>query len=91
MAKLKDGYNSIHIGLFHQNYECICNICRPLGEATCVANNSIVTGVRNMCDHILGSKGEIKNFHKLKCIQGDCSRCGISTLQLCPHEVNTNK
>jgi hypothetical protein len=43
-----------------------------------------------MCDHILCSKGKIEDFHKLKCIQGESSRCGISTLQLCLHEVDTN-
>jgi len=27
MAKLKDGYDSMHIGLFHQNCMCACDLC----------------------------------------------------------------
>jgi hypothetical protein len=68
MAKLKEEFNSMCNGLFHQNCECICNIYRPLGEVTYVANTTIVFGVRNMCDLILCLKGEIIEFHKIDCI-----------------------
>ncbi len=68
MAKLKEDFNSIHNGLFHQNYESTCNICKPFGEATCVANTTIIFGVKNMCDLILCLKAETNEFHKLDCI-----------------------
>jgi hypothetical protein len=31
MAELKDGYNSMHSGLSHQNCDCTCNVYRPGG------------------------------------------------------------
>ncbi len=68
MAKLKEEFNSMHNRLFHQNSECTCNIYRPLGEATCVANTIIVFCVINMCDLILCWKVETNEFHKLDCI-----------------------
>jgi hypothetical protein len=80
MVKLKDGFNSMHNGLFHQNYECTCNICRPGGEIACVVNNYIVSNVKNLCDHILCPKGDIDEFHKKHCIEGNCAMCGVSTL-----------
>ncbi len=49
-----------------------------------------MTNVQNMCDQILCPKGTTYEFHKLKCIQGDYSACGISTLQVCPFEVDVN-
>jgi hypothetical protein len=48
----------------------------------CVANKIVMTSVQNMCDQILYPKGATYEFHKLKCIQGDCFACGISTLQV---------
>jgi hypothetical protein len=54
--------------LFHQNYECVCNFCRSFNEATSVANTTIVSSVRNMCDLILCPKGKANEFHKLDCI-----------------------
>lgn len=80
MVELKDGYNSMRIGLFHQNCMCTCDFCRPLGEVACVANKTIMIGVWDMCDQILCLKRTINEFHKLQCIQGDCSDYGISTL-----------
>jgi hypothetical protein len=55
MAKIKDGFNAMHTEFFNQNCTCICNICRPHGEVAtpCIANNNVVSGVRNMCEHIL--------------------------------------
>ncbi len=63
MAKLKDGFNSMCNGLFHQNYESNYNICWPRGEITCVANTTTMSDVRNMCDHILCPKGDKDEFH----------------------------
>jgi hypothetical protein len=90
MVELKDGYNSMWTRLFHQNYICPCKICRPLGEAKCVANSAIAIGVRNLCDQILCLKEEIDEFHKLQYIQGDCCTCGILTLPICPYEVDVS-
>lgn len=70
MAKLKKEFHSMCNGLFHQNCECTCNICRPLGEATCVANTTIVFGVKNMCDLILCLEEKTNEFHKARL----CSR-----------------
>jgi hypothetical protein len=63
MVELKDGFNSMHNGLFHQNCECTCNICRPGGEIACVVNNYTMNGVRNLYDHILCPKGDTNEFH----------------------------
>jgi hypothetical protein len=52
-------------GLFHQNCMCFYKICRPLNGVKCVANYAIAIGVENICDHILGLKGETNEFHKL--------------------------
>jgi len=82
MAELKDGYNSMHTRLFHQTACETCDLCKPLGEVACVANKIVMTSVQNMCDQILYPKGATYEFHKLKCIQRDCSACGISTLQV---------
>jgi hypothetical protein len=87
MVELKHGYNSMRIGLFHQNCMCPCKICRPLGEVKCVANSAISIGVENLCDQILCLKGKTNEFHKLQFTQGDCSTCGVLTLPICPHEV----
>jgi hypothetical protein len=67
-----------------------CKICRPFVEAKCVANRAIAIGVKNLCDQILCLKGETNEFHKLQCIQGDCSTCGVLTLPVCPCEVDVN-
>ncbi len=59
MADIKDGFNAMCIRFFHQNCSYTCNIYRPHGEAKvpCTSNNSIVSDVRNMCEHILCPKG----------------------------------
>jgi hypothetical protein len=82
MAKLKDGYNSMCTMLFHQTACETCDLCKPLGEVACLANQIVMTSVQNMCDQILYPKGATYEFHKLKCIQGDFFACGISTLQV---------
>jgi len=63
MAKLKDGFNSMRNGLFHQNCGCNRNICQLRGEVACVANITAMSGVKNLCDHILWPKGDTDEFH----------------------------
>jgi len=92
MAKIKDGFNAMHTRFFDQNCTCTCNICRPHGEVTipCIANNNVVSGVRNMCEHILWPNGWTNEFHELECIQGNCFNYDISTLQFYPCEVDNS-
>jgi hypothetical protein len=66
-------------GLFHQNYDYTCNICKLRGEVACVANTTIVSGVRNMCEHILCLKGDTNEFHHKHCIQGHCAMWCFNT------------
>jgi hypothetical protein len=65
-------------------------ICRLLGAVECVANSVVATNVENLCDQILCIKWEINEFHKLQCIQGDYSTCGVMTLPVCPCEVDVS-
>ncbi len=82
----------MHTGFFDQNCTCTCNICKPHGEIAtpCIANNNVVSGVRNMCEHILCPNGRTDEFHKLECIQGNCFNYDISTLQFYLREVDNN-
>lgn len=90
MNELKDGYNSMWIRFFHQNYMCPCKICKPFGEVEYVANNAIAIHVKNLCDQILCLKEEIDEFHNLQCSQGDCSTCTILALPICPCEIDVS-
>jgi hypothetical protein len=49
-----------------------------------------VSGVRNLCEHILCPKGDTNDFHHKHCIQGECAMCGVLTLQICPCEMDNN-
>jgi hypothetical protein len=91
MVKIKDGYNSMWIKLFHQNYICFCKICRPLGEVKCVANNAISIGVKNICEQIMCLKGKTNEFNKLQCIQGDCSTYRVLIDSTMSSKVKTTK
>jgi hypothetical protein len=91
IAELKDGFNNMRRRFLHTSCNCNCDVCGARGpETPCWASSSTVEGVRAMCDLVLCSKLESMDFHKLDCIRGNCTDCGVWKLQLCPHEVDPN-
>jgi hypothetical protein len=49
--------------------------------------NQMYKGITQLWEAMVCPKNEFDEWQKRKCLFGNCSRCGVETLPLCPHEV----
>lgn len=57
-----------------------CDQC----EVSCIQYE----GLTELWQAIVCPKGEFEQWHDVKCLYGECGKCGVDTLPLCPDEVN---
>jgi hypothetical protein len=48
---------------------------------------SIMCGITQLWEAIMGPKGEYEKWHKCVCSFGNCLMCGVQKLALCPKEL----
>jgi hypothetical protein len=90
MEEFCKGFNTMTIERkgVHVNYTCSCDICGP--ESDCNAHLHTFEGITLLWQSIVYPKGLLDENHKLDCLHGQCNRCGIHNLKLCPQEVVGN-
>jgi hypothetical protein len=44
-------------------------------------------GITHMWENIVCQKGEFMQWHKCECLLGECDKCGVNVLMLCPKEI----
>jgi hypothetical protein len=99
LNELKLGLSSMQtIGKeVHSGCNCSCEtICKHelnvvLGKLYCITYLQVYTTMTFLWSLILCAKDETIEFHKRGCIMGDCLRCEIESLDICPHELTTER
>jgi hypothetical protein len=76
--------NTIH---GNTNYDSACDVVCGLHGQPCQAPIKIYKGTTKLWEVIVYSKNEFDEWHNQSCLFGDCSRCGVQFLPLCPKEV----
>jgi hypothetical protein len=74
--------------IVHGNHmcECFCDVCGLDGQP-CKASYDLYKGIIQFWEAIVCPKGEFNEWHKCKCLFGDCSKCGVHILPLYPKEI----
>lgn len=84
---LRDMLRGIHTFL---RCDCGCKVCSTeevLGSRNCCAHNKVYKRIRLLWEECVCPKGEYDQWHRLECVMGTCSLCGIDQLPLCPSEI----
>ncbi len=74
----------------HGNLEvcdCACGVVCGSDDQLCQASNNVCKGIIQLWEAILCPKNEFDEWYKQKCLFGNCSRCGVDVLPLCPKEI----
>lgn len=74
--------------IVHGNHmcECFCDVCGLDGQP-CKASYDLYKGIIQIWEAMVCPKGKFNEWHKCKCLFGDCSRCGVLILPLYPKEI----
>ena len=80
---MRDAMKGVHTFI---SCTCLCSVCSDAPEDSCSAHLTKCDGVTKFWEQIVCPKGESEEFHKLECLMGSCSQCGVDSLQLCPNE-----
>ncbi len=81
----------------HSGCNCSCEtICKHelnvvLGKLYCTIYLQVYKTMTFLWSLILCAKDETVEFHKKRCIMGDYLRCMIESLNICPHELTTER
>ena len=97
MAELRQGWNNMRTatkGIHGSHCTCQCEVCvsPQTGESTgedqrsrCHADLSHFSGLTDLWHSVLCPL-EGDGWHAQSCIKGECERCGVDMLMLCPRE-----
>ena len=55
-------------------------------SASCEASSMEFNGLTTLWEAVVCPKGEFEEWHNVKCLYGECGRCGVQKLPLCPDE-----
>jgi len=44
-------------------------------------------GLTQLWEAIVCAKGELDEWHDVKCLYGECQKCGVDKFRFCPNEV----
>ena len=55
-------------------------------SASCEASSMEFNGLTTLWEVVVCPKGEFEEWHNVKCLYGECGRCGVQKLPLCPDE-----
>jgi hypothetical protein len=78
----------------HKSCTCDClQVCRPLNstlsdQVSCKAPLLTMKGVTELWQSVVCSLKDDAIWHDLKCIKGECTRCGWKLLKICPNETD---
>ncbi len=56
-------------------------------DAYCKVNGEVFSGVTQIWESIVCKKDEVMQRHKCDCLFGECDKCGVNILPLCPKEI----
>lgn len=72
---------------------CQCTFCSQ-GEVAkhdnCVAHTKMYKGVTKLWEDCACPKGDFEEWHKLDCLMGECAKCGVGKLAICPNECSAH-
>jgi len=54
---------------------------------SCAKFIKMYKGITQLWEAMVCPKNEFSEWQKHQCLFGNCSRCGVEILPLCPHEV----
>jgi len=57
-----------------------------MDSASCEASSMEFNGLTTLWEAVVCPKGEFEEWHNVKCLYGECGRCGVQKLPLCPDE-----
>jgi hypothetical protein len=47
-------------------------------------------GVTKLWEDCVCPKGELEKWHKMVCFMGECAKCGVDKLLICPNGCSAN-
>jgi hypothetical protein len=56
-------------------------------DAYCKVNGEVFSGVTQIWESIVRKKDEVMQRRKRDCLFGECDKCGVNLLPLCPKET----
>ena len=93
MIYLKETFNQMRqnkFGHHGKDHACTCSIRCSDDSGHCIANESVCHSITNMWESLLCPKPHDSKYYARKCLFGDCFRCGINKLTLCPDEISVD-
>jgi hypothetical protein len=98
---LREGLNELRRtgnGSIHSMCHCNCfQVCASHSEIeasdshVCRAHMRKYERLTNLWTSMLSSKEELSLWHSRSCLLGECPRCRVDFLNLCPSELNTDQ
>ena len=99
MAEIVAGFNNMRGPKFHfaiGKTKCMCGClalcCRPitgallLGAVVCQSQSHTYSRSSHLWEQCLCPKSDEQEWHDLKCIKGECGKCGFQNVPLCEWE-----
>jgi hypothetical protein len=88
MEELQLGLNNMKVkSSLHHSDECECQcslVSLHSSQSTCGASSKVYKGTTNMWQMIICEKLEEEEWHKKKCLYGQCMFCGVDKFPFCP-------
>ena len=90
MLFLKDAYNLMRSdvgGLHGRSCSCTCDICKSsVACGKLAALEQCQSRITKFWEACVCAKKEDSTFHQYKCLMGECDKCGVKNISLCPRE-----
>lgn len=98
-SDIKDALNDMRRDLLgvHKDCTCECIVCDAIQVSAtimppgCDAHNEVYERLTHLWSSVPCQKGDFDVWYKRECLLGDCSRCGVQNLRICPCECTSEK